>query len=114
MNNAGRRLEFCEKIYEEVFKNPQLLRHICFSDESTFFLNDDINSQNLRFRCESNPRIFRMNMTKCVHKINVSAKILGENIVVFCFTEKIYSDAYLKMLKGIIDPLIMQIFENSV
>ena len=33
----------------------------------------------------------------------------------FCFTEKFFSgNSYLKMLKGIIDPLIKEIYENSV
>ena len=37
LDNSDKTLKFCEKLREEIFKNSQLLNHICFSDESTFF-----------------------------------------------------------------------------
>ena len=66
----------------EVSKDPQLLRHSCFRDESIFiFLNGDINAQNVRLWCDPNPRIFKMKKAQRIQKMNVWAGILWENII---------------------------------
>ena len=51
-------------------------------------------------------------MTQCIKKINAWAENLGENVIgpVF-YRENFYSVAYLKMLKGKIDPLIAQVMK---
>ena len=70
-------LEFCEKMCEEFSKDSQCLRNICFSNEFTFlfffFLNGDVNMQNIWFWCDSNPHIFKMSMIQGNQKINVLA-----------------------------------------
>ena len=38
-DDPDRRLQFCEIMAQKMEENPNYLRHICFSDESTFFLN---------------------------------------------------------------------------
>ena len=56
-----------------------------------------------------------MSMTQCIQKFYVSAGILGENIFYPPFYRANLSvDAYLKMLKSTINPLITEVIENVV
>ena len=100
---------------EEVAKDTQLLRNIFFREESTFFLNADINTQNMRFWCDLIPFIFRYSKIQRIQKINLFAGILGENIIgPLFYTEHLSGDVYLDMLQGPTDSLITRVTENSV
>lgn len=114
-DDFDRRIEFCEVMCGKISQDPNLLRHICFSDESTFFLNGAVNIQNVRFWCTENPHEFRDNKTQYPKKINVWAGILGNSIIGPLFLQtNLNGDLYLEMLQDAIDPLITEVVENSI
>lgn len=80
-DDPDRRIEFCELISERILRNPALVRTICFSDESTFFLNGKVNRQNVRYWADQNPHVFREGHTQYPQKVNVWAGIMGNHIV---------------------------------
>lgn len=115
VDDPDRRLEFCEKMCEKVIRDPHLLRHICFSDECTFFLNGKVNTQNVRFWCDSNPHLFTTTKSQYPQKINVWAGILGDNVIgPFFLTENLTGDLYFELLENVIDPKITEVIENTI
>ena len=78
-----------------------------------FFWNDNVNTQSVRFWCDSNSYIFKMNVTQWIKKINSWAENLGKNVIgPLFYRENLCGVAYLKMLKSTIDSLISQVIEN--
>lgn len=75
-----KRLDFCE-IMEGKVREPNFLRNVCFSDESTFHLTGYVNRHNCRYWCESNPNEYREAHTQRPKKRNVWAGILGNEII---------------------------------
>lgn len=51
-----KRLCFCEKVGELMTVDPNFLRHVCFTDESTFTLKGYDNNQNYRHWATTNSR----------------------------------------------------------
>lgn len=76
----GRRLDFCELI-ERRIRDPNFLRKVCFSDESTFHLTGYVNRHNCRYWCEQNPHEYREAHTQRPQKRNVWAGILGDEVI---------------------------------
>lgn len=76
----GKRLDFCE-LMEQKTRDPNFLRTVCFSDESTFHLTGYVNRHNCRYWCESNPNEHRQAHTQRPEKRNVWAGILGDEII---------------------------------
>lgn len=76
----GKRLDFCESM-ENSIRDPNFLKNVCFSDESTFHLNGYVNRHNCRYWCEANPHEYRQSHTQRPQKINVWAGILGNEII---------------------------------
>lgn len=68
-----RRLEFCERLQNMCNNDPYLVKNIVFSDESTFYLNGNVNTQNYRYWSDTNPHWIREGHTQCQQKINVWA-----------------------------------------
>lgn len=44
-----KRTDFCEIMFDMINQNEQILNKIIFTDEATFTLNNEVNSQNFRF-----------------------------------------------------------------
>lgn len=44
-DNFDRRIQFCELMSQRIQDDPNMTQNICFSDESTFFLNGFVNKQ---------------------------------------------------------------------
>ena len=80
-DDPDRRMQFCDTMCEKIRLFPNYVKHICFSDESTFFLNGKVNRQNVRYWSDVNPHIFREGHTQFPEKVNVWAGILGNHIV---------------------------------
>ncbi len=76
----GKRLDFCEFMDEKI-RDPDFLKKICFSDESTFHLTGYVNRHNCRYWCEENPNEHRVAHTQRPLKRNVWAGILGNGII---------------------------------
>lgn len=76
----GNRLDFCETMEERV-RDPNFLKNVCFSDESTFHLTGYVNRHNCRYWCEENPNEHREAHTQRPQKRNVWAGILANEII---------------------------------
>lgn len=85
--------------------NPNFVRHICFTDESTFRKNGYVNRHNCRYWAQENPHIIREAHTQCKHKLNVWAGILGKKMIGPFFIEgNLNGLMYLDMLQNVIVP----------
>lgn len=113
-DDFDRRIQFCELMIERIAENDQLLKNICFSDESTFFLNGCVNKHNVRYWSDSNPYFMREGHTQRPQKVNVWAGILGDHVIGPLFIDaNLTADLYLELLMDTIDPLITVLVENS-
>jgi len=68
------RLEFCERVLEEMENGQFPLNQILFTDEAHFYLHGDVNNQNMRYWSEENPRIIQekpLHSSKIVLNIRV-------------------------------------------
>lgn len=114
-DDYDRRIEFCEILTARIQNDPNLIKNICFSDESTFFLNGFVNKHNCRYWDNENPHLFREDHTQHPQKINVWAGILGNEIIGPIFIEdNLTGQLYLNLLENVIDPLITQSLESQV
>lgn len=113
-DDFDRRLEFCELMTERIAEREHLLENICFSDESTFYLQGCVNTHNVRFWSDSNPHVLTEGHTQKPEKINVWAGILGNHIIGPLFIEgNLTGQTYLDMLRDTVDPLITELVENA-
>lgn len=80
VEDFGKRLDFCE-LMEPKIRDPNFLKNICFSDESTFHLTGYVNRHNCRYWCEANPNEYQQAHTQRPLKRNVWAGILGNEII---------------------------------
>lgn len=76
----NKRLDFCE-LMERKIRDPDFLKKVCFSDESTFHLNGYVNRHNCRYWCEDNPNEHREAYTQRPQKENVWAGILANEVI---------------------------------
>lgn len=113
-DDPDRRLELCDIMMNKIDRNQHYIKTICFSDESTFCLNGNVNTQNVRYWSDTNPHIFREKHTQFPEKVNVWAGILGNHIVgpIFLNTN-LTGEVYLEMLQNAIEPLILEILEDN-
>jgi hypothetical protein len=112
-DDFDRRIEFCEIMTARIAENDQYLHHICFSDESTFFLNGEVNTQNVRYWCDENPHVVRESHTQHPQKLNVWAGLLGNHVIPVFIDGTLTGRRYLDLLENIADPLITEIVENA-
>jgi hypothetical protein len=110
VNDLLLRMEFCEMFMDMCNANPNLLVNICWTDESTFFLNGRMNHHNIRYYSRINPHW--VSETKCQNspKVNVWAGIFGDHLVGPFFIEgNITGDKYLDMLKNEVLPALARL-----
>ena len=107
-DDPDRRLQMCEWFAEKLNENPRFTEdNMLFSDEAFFYLNGEVNRQNLRYWSQSNP-----------HWMNASKQQGGQKVMVWCglwkahilgpffFDEHVTGETYLNML---IDKLMPQL-----
>jgi len=112
--DEDRRLEFCETILEKINANADLIKHIVFSDESSFSLSGEVNTQNCRYWSDSNPHVLRHGHTQWPQKINVWAGIFGDHVIGPIFFEgNLTGEKYLAMLQNVIQPLVVRAIEDN-
>lgn len=99
-----KRMDFCEEM-DQKMRDPDFLRHVCFSDESTFHLTGYVNRHNCRYWSQENPHIISEAHTQVRQKLNVWAGILGNRLVGPFFIEgNLNGELYLEMLQKLIVP----------
>lgn len=100
----GKRMDFCE-LMEEKIRDPNFLKKVCFSDESTFHLTGYVNRHNCRYWCEINPHEYREAHTQRPQKRNVWAGILGDEVIgPFFINGNLDGDKYILLLHHQIVP----------
>lgn len=108
-DDFDRRIEFCELMTERINNNQNYLYNICFSDESSFSLNGEVNRHNCRYWSDTNPHLIRETHTQRPQRLNVWAGILGNHIIGPLFIDgNLNGDKYLDMLQNDVTPLIIQ------
>lgn len=107
--DAERRIVFCETMMQRINNDPHYLRNIVFSDEATFQLNGNVNSQNCRYWCDENPYEFHEGHTQYPQKVNVWAGIRNGTIIgPFRIDGNLNGPNYLDMLRNTIIPALQQ------
>lgn len=100
----GKRLDFCESMVR-IVRDPNFLKNVCFSDESTFHLTGYVNRHNCRYWCEENPNERSVAHTQRPLKSNVWAGILGNEIIgPFFIDGNLDAPKYIIMLHNQIVP----------
>lgn len=96
---------FCETIIEKSNLDRNFLKMICFTDESTFTIHGEPNTQNFRYWSQENPHLMLATHTQYPEKLNVWAGIFGRFIIGPFFIENnLNSNKYLDMLQNEIGP----------
>lgn len=115
LEDFDRRIHFCETINAKKAQDPAFLKHICFTDEATFWLNGHVNRSNVRYWAEENPHILFETQTQYPQKLNVWCGIFGDHIIgPFFIDGTLDGDKYLQLLEEAIDPRITEIVETDV
>jgi len=105
-----RRAEFCFNVMERANNDRSFLRNICFTDECTFSLNNEPNSQNLRYWSKTNQHRFVETRTQYPQKINLWAGILGHHIIGPFFLEgNLTGEYFLELLQNHIGPALAEV-----
>lgn len=113
-DDPDRRIQFCEEMEQLIHDDPEIVKKICFSDESTFFLNGTVNRHNCVYWATENPFEYREAHTQFPVKINVWCGILGDRIVgPFFLEENLTGPLYLTLLEDAVLPKIVEIVEES-
>ena len=103
------RATFCEKFHDLCIQNPNLTSQICFTDESTFFLNGKMNHQNIRYYSDSKPHWMRDVKCQNAPKVNVWAGIYKNQVIgPFFIDGNINGDNYLNMLVNEAGPALAE------
>lgn len=113
-DDYDRRMEFCERLQVMCFEDQHLVKNIVFSDESTFNLNGEVNTQNYRYWSDVNPHWMREGHTQYKEKINVWAGIVGNTVIgpIF-FEENLTGDRYLRFLQDDLIPALATLFPGE-
>lgn len=85
---------FYEIMSSKNIAQSQLIKHIYFSDEYSFYLKDKVNKQNCRYWTDINPHIIREGHTQYIW-----AGLLGDTISgPLFFDENLNGESYLEMI----------------
>lgn len=102
-----RRNAFCEEMQERANQDPNFLSSICFTDECTFTLNNEPNTQNTRHWAQENPHISFSTRTQYPQKINIWAGIFNNTIIgPFEIIGNLNSGSYLELLINNVGPAV--------
>lgn len=104
-----RRLNMCRRFKEEIDRNLDYVKNTCFSDESMFTLDGQVNRQNFRYWSQTNPEWFDGRRAQGSPKVNVWCGI-WDNIIIgpFFFEGNIDGEAYLTMLRDQVLPSMVE------
>lgn len=106
-DDAERRNIFCETMMDKINSGEILLNRILFTDEATFFIHGEVNSQNCRYWSRQNLHLYNATRTQQPQKVNVWAGLIGHQIVgPFFINGNLTGEMYLDLLQQRIIPAI--------
>lgn len=113
-DDPDRRTEFCEIMSQLLIGDNNYLYNVCFSDESSFYLNGHVNRHNCRYWSDVNPHWYSETHSQIPQKLNVCAGILGDHIVGPYFIDgNLNGQKYLDLLDTTVNFRITELLEND-
>ena len=100
-DDPDRRIQMCEWFLEQIAEDDDFLLNVLFSDEANFYVNGEVNKQNLRYWSPENPHWFSGDKQQGAQRIMVWCGICnGQVIGPFFFSDTVNGETYLKMLEN--------------
>ncbi|CAM1324679.1 Uncharacterised protein r2_g3343 [Pycnogonum litorale] len=107
-DDPDRRAEFCEWALTKVNEDANFPTKILFTDEANFYVNGEVNRQNLRYWSSENPKWLSPTKLQGAGKLMVWAGIWGDRIIGPIFIDGILNaEKYLNMLQEEILPSLL-------
>lgn len=98
-DDPDRRMEMCDWFLRKLDDNAQFLSTVMFSDEANFYVNGEVNRQNLRYWSDSNPHWFTSNKEQGAARVMVWCGLWKDRIIgPYFFHRNVDSETYLTML----------------
>lgn len=112
--HCQRRLLFCEEFLNRYYQNPDYLKYICWTDESSFTTKRGCNSQNNRYWSTNNPHMIHEIKCQGYRSVNVWCGVIDRLILGPLFIDqKLTGERYFHLLQneisGQIDDLPLNI-----
>lgn len=109
LGDHERRIFFCTDMMEGLNQDREMVKNICFTDESSFTLKKVPNRQNSRIWSRLNPHRVVRTHTQYPQRINVWAGILGYKIIGPIFYQyTLNGERFLDLLQNEISKLIRE------
>lgn len=109
-----RRNYFCENMLERCNANANFLSTVCFTDECTFTLNGEPNTQNYRYWATQNPHVYVASHTQYRQSVNVWAGIFKDTILgPFFIDGTLTGEKYLDLLITDVCPALAELAEDD-
>ena len=114
-NDPERRTDFCELMFNSINENDDLLSRICFTDEATFTIHGEVNSQNCRYWSRENEHLFNSTRTQRPQKVNVWAGLIRDQVIgPFFLDGNLDGREYLNLLRDRIIPSLLNTQINNI
>ncbi|KFM65773.1 hypothetical protein X975_25152, partial [Stegodyphus mimosarum] len=109
-DDRSRRMAFAKDMLRWIEDDPEFLKLIMFSDESSFHLSGIVNRHNVRIWGSENPHEYREAQRDST-KVNVWCGLMHDRVIgPFVFTEKTVSSVvYLDMLENFVFPQLEEL-----
>lgn len=109
-NDQIKRMLFCERLIELSNNDPNFIKNIIFTDESTFPINGRHNPSIIRCWSRNNPHRYYNYRTQYPRKLNTWMGIVGDHILgPFFIDGNLNGVKYLALLRNHIIPSLQQI-----
>jgi len=108
-DDPDRRSEFCYRALEMYHNDNEFPNTILFTDEANFYLNGEVNKQNMRFWSDENPHWMDPAKEQGSAKVMVWCGIWnGQIIGPFFFDHTVNAENYLQMLQTQMMPILQR------
>lgn len=113
-DDPDRRVEMCEWFFKKLNENIRFIENcVLFSDEALFYVNGEVNRQNVRYWSQQNPHFVDYSKQQGVHKVMVWCGLWKSHVLgPFFFEDHVNGDTYLAMLKDKLMPQLESLGEG--
>ena len=113
-DDADRRIEMCEWFSKKLDENIHFTEDcVLFSDEALFYVNGEVNRQNVRYWSQQNPHFVDYSKQQGAQKVMVWCGLWKTHVLgPFFFDDHVTGDTYLAMLKDQLMPQLESLGEG--
>lgn len=105
--DSEKRITFCETLLDMMNNDENLINNVLFTDEATFVLSGEVNSQNVRYWSRNNLHLFHDSHTQYPQKVNVWAGLISGHVIgPFFIDGNLNSELYLELLQNRVIPAL--------